>query len=379
MMNIPVNQPLLSEQAKKNVMQAIETGWISSAGAFVDEFERKFAAYIGRKHGIAVSNGTTALHAALLALGVGPGDEVLVPAFTMIASIFAIMYTGAKPVFVDCDRETFTMRVEDLEGKITARTKAIMPVPIYGHSCEMDEILSLAAQHNLRVIEDAAEAHGGEYKGRKCGSMGDVACFSFYANKIITTGEGGMILTDDDALAHRVRKFKDLYHSDAKRFIHEDLGYNYRMTNLQAAIGAAEIEHIDEYIARKQHMAETYARLLADVPGLRLPITRSYVKNVYWMYAVLVDEKVFGMSKDALRAALKERGVDTRDFFYAPTDQPAIMNRFPDVGRFPNTEYIAANGFYLPSGLALTDEQMCYVCDQVRIVQKQKVSAQVLA
>lgn len=365
MITVPVNQPVLSEQAKKNVLHALETGWISSAGSFVDEFERKFSTYLGRKHGIAVSNGTTALHAALLALGVGAGDEVIVPAFTMIASIFAIMYTGARPVFVDCDRETFTMLTGDIEAKITSHTKAIMPVPIYGHACEMDEILAIAKKHHLFIIEDAAEAHGGEYKGRKCGSFGELACFSFYANKIITTGEGGMVVTDDDALAHRVRKFKDLYHSDAKRFVHEDLGYNYRITNLQAAIGAAQIDHIDEYVAQKQHMADFYGAHLRDIPGLRLPITRPHVKNVYWMYAVLVDPDVFGMNKDDLRGALKERGVDTRDFFYAPSDQPALTNRYSDMGRFPNTEYIATHGFYLPSGLALTDEQMKYVVDQI--------------
>ncbi|MBI4407195.1 MAG: DegT/DnrJ/EryC1/StrS family aminotransferase [Candidatus Kerfeldbacteria bacterium] len=365
-MNVPVNSPFISVEAKRNVAEAMDTGWISSAGKFVEEFERDFASYLGMKHGITVSNGTAALHVALLAVDIGPDDEVIVPAFTMMSTILAVLYTGAKPVFVDCELETYNIDVKQIEAHITSRTKAILPVHIYGHACEMDEILALAKQHNLHVIEDAAEAHGGEYKGKKCGTMSELSCFSFYGNKIVTTGEGGMVLTNDDALAHRCRKLKDLYHSDAKRFIHEQVGYNYRLTNVQAAIGCGEIKHIEEYIAKKQWMADFYREHLSVIPGLRLPVTKSYVKNVYWMYGVLVDPDKFGMDKDTLRARLKERGVDTRDFFYSPNVQPVLLERFGKMGDFPNTDYIAANGLYLPSGLALTEEQARYVCEQVK-------------
>jgi len=369
-MNVPVNAPLISAEAKRNVAEAMETGWISSAGKFVEQFEQSFASYLGMKHGIAVSNGTAALHVALLAIDIGPDDEVIVPAFTMMSTILAVLYTGAKPVFVDCELETYNIDVSKIAASITSRTKAILPVHIYGHACEMDELLDLAKAHNLRVIEDAAEVHGGEYRGKKCGTMAELSCFSFYGNKIVTTGEGGMVLTNDDTLAHKCRKLKDLYHSDQKRFIHDHVGYNYRLTNVQAAIGCGEIQHIEEYIAKKQWMADYYGKYLNGIPGLRLPITKSYVKNVYWMYGVLIDPKQFGIDKDTLRQRLKAAGVDTRDFFYSPNVQPVLLERFGQMGHFPNTDYIAANGLYLPSGLALTEEQAQYVCEQVRQAQQ---------
>lgn len=371
-MRVPVNEPLISAEAKRNVNEALDTGWISSAGKFVEQFEQQFAGYLGVQHGIAVSNGTAALHVALLAVDIGPGDEVIVPAFTMMSTILAVLYTGAKPVFVDCELDTYNIDVTQIESKITAKTKALLPVHIYGHACDMDAITELAEKHDLWVIEDAAEAHGGEYKGKKCGSMADLSCFSFYGNKIITCGEGGMVLTNDADLAHKSRKIKDLYHSDKKRFIHENVGYNYRLTNVQAALGCGELDHIEDYIAKKQWMADAYKQQLTDVPGLRLPLTKPYVKNVYWMYAVLVDPQLFGMTKDDLRAKLKEAGIDTRDFFYSPTDQPVLLERYTNLGSFPNTDYIAANGLYLPSGLALTEEQVNYVCEQIVLLQQSR-------
>ncbi|MDP3970717.1 MAG: DegT/DnrJ/EryC1/StrS family aminotransferase [bacterium] len=365
-MRVPVNEPLISEEAKKNILEAVETGWISSAGKFVEEFENKFASYLGVKHAITTNNGTTALHTALLTMNIGPGDEVIVPAFTMIATIFAVMYTGAKPVFVDCELETYNLDPAKLEEKITKNTKAIMPVHIYGHSCDMDPILEIAQKHNLIVIEDAAEAHGATYKGRICGSMSDIACFSFYGNKIITTGEGGMVVTNDDAIAEKARKLKDLYHSDT-RFIHEHVGYNYRMTNMQAAIGCGELQHIDEYIEKKNQMAERYNSVLKDIPGIKLPTTLPKNKNVFWMYAILIEEE-FGKTKDEVRTQLKEVDIDTRDFFYSPTDQPVLINTYGDIGSYPNTDYIAKHGLYLPSGLAITDEQIDYVCEQMKLI-----------
>ncbi|MDD4287128.1 MAG: DegT/DnrJ/EryC1/StrS family aminotransferase [Candidatus Peribacteraceae bacterium] len=372
MMTIPVNEPVIPVEAKQYVLDALETGWVSSAGKYIQQFEEAFAKYLGVKHAITTTSGTSALHLALAALGIGPGDEVIVPDFTMIASAFAIMYTGARPVFVDVDPEIFTLDPSKLSAAVTPHTKAIMPVHIYGHPADMDPVLSLARERNIAVIEDAAEAHGAAYKGRLCGTMGTVNAFSFYGNKIITTGEGGMVVTDDDAIAARVRSLKDLSHSPTKRFVHETVGFNYRMTNLQAALGLGQMAHVEEFLKKKQWMADRYAQELKDIPGLRLPITRTWAKNVYWMYAVLVDEQL-GMTRDAFRAELKKRGIDTRDFFTSCAAQPAIraLGSVPfgsAQGPFPVTENIAERGLYLPSGLALTEEQIAAVIVAVRAI-----------
>ncbi|OGN30020.1 MAG: hypothetical protein A3A33_01705 [Candidatus Yanofskybacteria bacterium RIFCSPLOWO2_01_FULL_49_25] len=367
--HIPVNEPLISKEAKMNVREAMESGWISSSGKFVAQFERDFAALYGAKHAITVANGTAALHVALLSLGITKGDEVIVPAFTMGASWLAVLYTGAKPVFVDCELETFNIDPDKIEEKITKKTKAIMPVHIFGHPCEMKKIMAIAKKHKLLVVEDAAEAHGALYEGRLAGTFGDVGCFSFYGNKIITTGEGGMIIAKNHAVAERCRKFKDLHHSK-KRFIHDGIGYNYRMTNMQAAIGCGELLHIEEYVQKKQWMANLYGSLLGDVAGIRLPITRDNSKNVYWMYAILVDKKKFGMSKDELRMRLSKMGVDTRDLFYPPEDQP-VLSWIIGKQRFPHAGYLAKNGLYLPSGLAITEKQIRAVCASIRLLRFQ--------
>ena len=359
---IPVNEPVISLQAKKNVLQALNTGWLSSAGPFVKEFETNFAKYLGVKHAIAVTNGTAAIHVALLALGIGKGDEVIVPAFTMAASWMAVMYTGATPVFVDCEPDTYNINPKLIIQKITSRTKAIMPVHIYGHPADMKEILKIAKKHKLFVIEDAAEAHGAIYAGKKCGTFGDINCFSFYANKIVTTGEGGMVVTDDDNLAKEARKFMDLYHSDQKRFIHDKIGFNYRMTNLQAAVGVGELTHIEKYISKKQHMAALYSKYLSQIPGLVLPATRPGVRNVYWMYGIRINPEIFGMDKNELRAGLKEQRIDTRNFFYSPLDQPALNSLKLKPSDYPVTGMIARTGLYLPSGLAITGGQINRVC-----------------
>lgn len=356
-MQVPVNEPVITSKAKQYVLDALETGWISSAGSYIEQFERAFADFIGVRHAIAVSSGTAALHVALAALDIGEGDEVILPNFTMVACLDAILYTGATPVFVDVDPETFCLDPKEVATHITARTKAIMPVHIYGHACDMDAIL----QHGIPVIEDAAEAHGGTYKGKRCGSLGNMSCFSFYGNKILTTGEGGAVLTNDDALAARVRSLKDLAHDPAKRFWHKEVGFNYRMTNMQAAIGLGQLESIHTFLQHKQWMASAYNTRLSDIPGLRLPITKDYCENVYWMYSVLVEED-FGMTRDELRAVLKDKGIDTRDFFYPLASMP-LADAFRTNEAFPVTEDIAKRGLYLPSGLALTEEQLIYVCD----------------
>jgi perosamine synthetase len=365
---IPVNEPVLSDDSKKFVNQALDSGWISSSGSFVKEFEEKFAAYIGMKHGIAVCNGTAALHVALLALGVGPGDEVIVPAFTMGSTWLAVLYTGAKPVFIDCEPDTFNIDPNQIERKITKRTKIILPVHIYGHAAEMGSIVKIAKKHKIPILEDAAEACGGEYKRKKCGSFGLINAFSFYANKIVTTGEGGMIVTDDEDLAVKARQFRDLHHSLKKRFIHDDIGFNYRMTNLQGALGCGELSHVKEYLLKKEYMASIYKLLLENIPGITTPKTRSGVKNVYWMYGLLVDESEFGISKDKLREELILEGVETRDFFYSPTSQPILKKYLNKTEKFPVTEKIEREGFYIPSGLALTDTQMRKVANSIKLI-----------
>ena len=362
---IPVNEPVLSEESKRNVIDALETGWISSAGKYVSEFEAGFAEFLGVKYAVTVSNGTTALHLAILSLGIGKGDEVIVPAFTMAATWLAVIHASAKPVFVDCEPDTYNIDPSLIESKITKKTKAIIPVHIYGLPAEMDSILKIAKKYKLFVIEDAAEAHGAEYKGKKCGSLGDVNCFSFYANKIITTGEGGMVVTNDEHLAKEARKLKDLYHSDQKRFIHEKIGYNYRLTNMQAALGCGELKHIGQYVAKKQHLAKLYSELLKDITGIRLPITRPLVKNVFWMYSILIDERKLFLTRDDLKVKLKERNIDTRDFFYSPTDQPILKPYLSAGDRFPVTDFVSRRGLYLPSGLAITDQQIKAVAKNI--------------
>lgn len=368
---IPVNSPVITRESKELIARALDQGWISSAGPYINDFEKEFASYLGVKHAITVNTGTAALHIALLAAGIGEGDQVIVPAFTMAASWMAVMYTGATPVFVDVEPDIYTIDPKLIEAAITTKTKAIMPVHIYGHPADMDPILEIVKKHNLVVIEDAAEAHGATYKGKLTGSIGDINAFSFYANKIITTGEGGMVTTNSDELAEIATAMKDLSHSKGKRFIHDALGYNYRMTSLQAALGSGQLLHISDFLATKKHMAELYKEGLEGIPGLALPVTRDWATHVYWMYAVLVDEEKFGMSKDELRAKLLEKGIDTRDFFYAPCDQPLLQGlslpaQAGSQARFPVTEHIAKNGFYLPSGLAITDEQIGTVCKTIR-------------
>lgn len=364
---IPVNAPLIPEDSKNLVMKALNEGWISSAGPYLQDFEANFAKYLDVKHAIAVNTGTAALHVALLALGIKAGDEVIVPAFTMAASWMAVMYTGATPIFVDVTPDTFTIDPSLIESKITKNTKAIMPVHIFGHPAEMDPIIKLAHKHKLFVIEDAAEAHGATYKGVKVGGIGDINAFSFYANKLVTTGEGGMVTTNNDKLAASARRFRDLCHS-SKRFIHDDLGYNYRMTSLQAALGIGELKHLDEFIEKKIQMVKLYSQGLTEVPGLTLPLTKDWATNVYWMYGVVIDPTRFGTTKDDLRTRLLHASVDTRDFFYPPNVQPVLAERGLGGGEYPTTTSLAENGFYLPSGLALTSDQISQVCETIKSI-----------
>jgi perosamine synthetase len=368
---IPVCEPSLHGNELKYVTEAVKTGWISSAGSFITQFEEKFAKYCGVKHGVSCSNGTTALHLAIEAMGIGKGDEIITPTFSMAASTNSIIYAGAKPIFIDSELDTWNMDVNKIEEKITPRTKAIMVVHTYGHPIDMDKVMEIAARNKLYVIEDAAEAHGAEYKGRKTGSLGHIACFSFYANKIITTGEGGMVVTNNEAWAERARKLRNHFFGEP-RFLHQEMGYNYRLTNMQAAIGLAQLEKLDEYVEARRHNAYLYNYFLKNVEGITLPPEKEWCKNVYWMYGVLVDEEKFGMSMDQLCDKLKEKGIDTRTFFIGMHKQPAYNKdeeHFPDKTECPIAEKLENDGFYLPSSSHLTVEQIEYITDSIKEVQ----------
>ncbi len=374
---ISVNEPVLGQRESEYVADCLRTGWISSAGRYIEQFENQWAAYCGRRYGIGVSNGTAALHAAVACLRLNPGDEVILPTFTIISCALAVIYSGAIPVLVDCDPRTWCMEVEQVKQKINGRTRAIMPVHIYGHPVDMDPILDLAKSHGLAVIEDAAEVHGAEYltgrhtgwpQWRRCGSFGTLSCFSFYANKLITTGEGGMVLTDDPELAERIRSFRNLCFQPKRRFHHEELGFNFRLTNLQAALGVAQLERIGEIIARKRWIGQEYTRRLVGIKDLQLPVEEPWARNVYWMYGVVLSEKS-GMDAPAFAQRLKEHGIETRPFFLGLHEQPVFHERELFLGeRHPVAERIARQGLYLPSGLALTVEQMDKVCEAVHQV-----------
>jgi perosamine synthetase len=360
---IPVCEPFLSGKELEYVTDCIKSNWISSKGKYIEEFEQKFAHYCGCKYGISTTSGTTAIHLALASLGIGLGDEVIVPTFTMISTVFAVVYTGARPVLVDAEPETWNIDVTRIEEKITPRTKAIMPVHIYGHPCDMEPIMEMVRRHNLYVIEDAAEAHGAEYKGRKAGSIGHVNCFSFYANKIITTGEGGMVVTNNRQIAEKARRLKDLAHSKEKRFLHAGLGFNYRMTNIQAAIGLAQFERIDELVERRRKNAYFYNSLLKDIKGIGLPPEKEWARNVYWMYSIFIEDQ-FGMSRDELMRKLEEKEIETRTFFIPMHQQPVFtsMNLFAGE-RYPVAEELSRRGLYLPSGSGLTEAEIRYIAE----------------
>ncbi len=366
---IPVNTPLLDGNEKKYLLECIETGWISSEGPFIKEFEQKFAARMGRKHGIAVCNGTAAIDAAVEALGIAPGDEVIMPTFTIISCIAQIVRNGGKPVLVDSDPITFNMDVKQIEAKISPRTKAIMIVHIFGLPVDVDPLLDIAKRHGLKVLEDAAEMHGQTYKGKPCGSFGDISTFSFYPNKHITTGEGGMILTDDDELADICRSLSNLCFQVNKRFVHERLGWNFRMTNMQAALGVAQLERLDEFVSRKREMGKRYTEMLSDCNGVQLPLPRTdYAENIYWVYGIVIDESR-GVDATHVMQQLAKKGVGTRPFFYPMHQQPVLrgMGFFDDV-HLPVSERLYQKGFYIPSGMALTSNQIDQVAEAVKMV-----------
>lgn len=356
---IAVNEPLLDGNEKTYLAQCIDTGWISSEGPFVAEFEQRFARRVGRKHGIAVCNGSVALDAAVAALRLGPGDEVILPTFTIISCAAAVVRAGAVPVVVDCDPHTWNMAVDQVRARIGPRTRAIMPVHLYGLPVDMDPLMQLARENGLAIIEDAAEMHGQTYKGLPCGSFGDISTFSFYPNKHVTTGEGGMIVTDSDELAERCRSLRNLCFVAGRRFVHEELGWNFRMTNLQAALGLAQLERLDEFAARKRAMGARYRDLLGDLVDIELaPAQTDYASSIYWVFGLVLKDSVDFDAAEAM-SRLARLGVGTRPFFWPMHEQPVFrrMGLFAD-DRHPVAERIARRGFYLPSGMALRPEQI---------------------
>ncbi|QCB54754.1 DegT/DnrJ/EryC1/StrS family aminotransferase [Sphingopyxis sp. PAMC25046] len=372
---VPVNEPLLTDEDFKPLEEAFRSGWISSAGRYVDEFEQGWADYCGQSHGIAVANGTVALQVAVEALGIGQDDEVIMPSYTIISCALAAVRVGAKPVLVDCCPRTFNMRTDEIEAKITPATKAIMVVHMFGHPVDMDPVLALAEKHGLAIIEDAAEVHGARYLSgrdtdsatwRVCGGMGHIATFSFFANKLITTGEGGMLITSDDHLAKRCRDLRNLCFRPDRRFLHTELGHQFRLTNMQAAVGVNQVKRIEDIVERKRAIAAEYTARLGDLPGVQLPMEENWGRSVFWVYPLLLDDD-HPLDAASFAAALKAEGVESRPFFLGMHEQPV----FHDMGLFlgetyPVTERIARKGLYIPSGLAITAEQMDHVCAAVR-------------
>lgn len=371
---IPVNEPLLDGNEARYLQRCIDEKWISSGGPFVTQLERDFGKFLGLPPGVAVCNGTASLEVALFGLGVGKGDEVIMPSFTIISCALACVRLGAIPVLVDIDPETWCMDVDQLEAAVSKRTRVIMPVHMYGHPVNMDAVMRVARAHGIKVLEDAAEVHGAEYyseaegKWLKCGAIGDASSFSFYANKIVTTGEGGMVLSPDPEVIARSRSYQNLCFKPEKRFFHTELGYNFRMTNVQAAIGVAQVERIEQFLQIKRRMAAHYRKRLEEIPQVRSQPEKPWARSVYWMYAVELA-KGLKMNAEQVMKGLRAEGVEARPFFMGLHQQPALEGLMRlAVPAFPHTESAYERGFYLPSGLALTQPTMDIVVDKLKKV-----------
>jgi len=363
---IPVCEPLIGQREIELVNQCLASGWVSSAGRFIDAFEDNWAAYCGMAHGVSVCNGTAALHVAVGLLDLQPGDEVILPTFTIISCAQAITAWGGVPVLVDSDPVTWQMDIDQVAANITARTKAIMAVHTYGHPVDMDPLAQLASRYGLVLIEDAAEAHGALYKGRRCGGLGDISVFSFYANKLITTGEGGMVLCRRTDWAEKARGLRNLGFGPGRRFHHEQLGFNYRMTNLQAAMGVAQMERLDQIVKQKRAIAKAYHQRLEGLDSLRLAVEAPWATNIYWVVGLVLNDPA-GPTAEDLAGALKRRGVDTRPFFLGMHAQPAFQSMGLFAGqRYPVADNLARMGLYLPNGLTITEAQIAAVCAAVR-------------
>jgi perosamine synthetase len=366
---VPVNTPLLADRVRDYLLECYETGWISSEGPFVHRLEAELARSVGRPHGVAASSGTAALELAVRALDLGPGDEVILPTFTIISCAAAVVRAGATPVLVDSDPVTWNMDLQQVEAKITSATRAIMAVHVYGLPVDMDRVLALAREHGLLVIEDAAEMLGQTVRGRPCGQFGAVSVFSLYPNKLVTAGEGGVLVTSSDRLAARLRSLRNLCFEPGRRFVHHELGWNYRMSNVQAAVAVAQLEQLPSFVERKRRMGALYTRLLAGCPGLALPPPRAdHAESIYWVYGVLATEDA-SLSAEQIQRRLEQQGIGTRPFFWPMHEQPVFRKMGLFAGeQHPVAERLARRGFYLPSGLGLTEEQIHHVAARLREV-----------
>ena len=365
---IPVCEPALNGNEIKYVTDAIKTGWISSAGKNVTEFENNFAKYSDCKYGVSVCNGTVALHLAMVSLGIGKGDEVIIPTFTMIASALSVSYTGATPVFVDADKDTWNIDVSKIEEKITNKTKAIMPVHIFGKMCNMDKIISLASKYNLHIVEDAAEAHGATYKGKKAGSFSSISSFSLFANKNLTTGEGGMVITNNKEIYDKARYYKNMCFSldGPRNYTHNEIGFNYRMSNLVAAVGVAQVEKADDYRSARIKNNSIYRSFLKDIPGIIFQKTSQDGIDVHWVNAILIDSELYGRSMHELVTYLNENLIGTRLLFNGMHNQNCLKTNTSDLkSKYPVSDWLTNNGFYLPSGSNLTFDQIKFICDLI--------------
>jgi perosamine synthetase len=364
---VSVNEPHLLGNEKKYLLKCLKDGYISSSGHFVKEFEKKFAKRVNRKFAISVSNGTAALQLAYEALNIKKKDEIILPAFTIISCILPVIRSGATPVLIDSDPTTWNMDVSKIESKITSKTKAIIAPHIYGLPIDMDPLLKIAKKYKLKVIEDSAEALGLKYKNKECGSFGDVSTFSFYANKHITTGEGGMIVTDDIKIAERCRSLRNICFNNKRRFLHYELGWNYRFTNLQSAIGLAQLEKLNRFIVKKRNIGKIYNKELSQIKIFQTPLDKKkYADNIYWVYG-LVLKKNSPISLNTLMKKLKKNGIETRNFFWPLHQQPVLKKMgFFKKSKLPVSEYLSRNGFYLPTGLSITSKQQKYVINKLK-------------
>ncbi|TXC81407.1 DegT/DnrJ/EryC1/StrS family aminotransferase [Luteibaculum oceani] len=363
---IPVNTPVFNGNEEKYLVDCIRSGWISSEGSYVTRFEREFASYIGMDHGVAVSNGSAALDIALEAIGLNEGDEVIMPTFTIISPAFSVLRTGAKIVLVDMDNDTWNMALDEVESKITPKTKAIIAVHIYGLTSNLKRLREICDKKGIILIEDAAEAHGQEVFGKKVGSYGDISTFSFYPNKTITTGEGGIVLTRDVKLAEKARELRNLSFKPSKRrFVHYSFGWNYRMTNLQAAIGCAQLENIEEHIRKKKLIGKLYTEQLKGIPGVQLPLEKTnFSVNNYWVFGIVLDDEEKAIY---VQEELGKHGIGTRPFFWSMHEQPVFNELGLFLGEhYPIAERLSRCGFYLPSGLGLNETEIQSVCQAFR-------------
>ena len=371
---IPVNEPVIKEREKQLLLDCLNSGWVSSEGPFVNEFEEKFSNKVNRKYGIACSSGTAALDIAIRALEIGPGDEVIIPTFTIISCASAVFKSGAKIILLDCDKDSWLMLPDQLEKLITSKTKAIMIVHIYGLPVNIDPIIEIAKKNHIFIIEDSAEQIGGLYKGKPCGSFGDISTFSFYPNKNVTTGEGGMVVTNNINLAERAKSLRNLCFQPEKRFVHNEIGWNYRMTNLQAALGLAQLERLDESVEKKISIGKAYYERLKDIDLIQLPLEKlDYAQNIFWVYGIVLDKRL-GNAK-YLMQKLADNSIGSRPFFYPIHKQPVFLNNGLFVNDFhPNAEYISEYGFYLPSGLSITVKEIDIVTDTLKRLIKEKIN-----